>query len=101
MTSRRCEKMNESANGTEVLNAVARILLWCFGLGLASILLWFGLLVLMGDFVYSWHAKFFQISREHFEALHYLGLMLTKAAIFELFLFPYVGIRIVLRMRTQ
>ena len=93
--------MNASENFSEALNAVAKILLWCFGLGVVFILLWFGLLVLAGDFVYSWHAEFFQIPREQFEALNYLGLMLAKVAIFELFLFPYVGIRLVLSMRTQ
>ena len=89
--------MNESANLNTVLNAVANILLWCFGLSVVFILLWVGLLVLMGEFVYNWHANFFQIPREQFEVLHYLGLMLAKVAVFELFLFPYLGIRLVLR----
>jgi hypothetical protein len=88
--------MNESANARELLDAVATILLWSFGLGVVLVLLWFGLLVLAGDLVYNLHAKFFQIPREQFEALHYLGLMLAKVAVFMLFLFPYVGIRIVL-----
>ena len=80
--------MNGSANMRAVMDAVARILLWCFGLGLVFILLWFGMLVLAGDAVYNLHAKWFvQISREHFDALHYLGLMLFKVAVFLLFLF--------------
>lgn len=93
--------MNKPPNLSEVLDAVATILLWCFGLGVILVLFWFGLLVLAGDLVYNWHAKFFQIPREQFEALHYLGLMLAKLAVFQLFLFPYVGIRIVLGKRAR
>jgi len=89
--------MNGSANLDESLRVVATILLWCFGLGMALLLIWLGLLVFLGDFVYDVHAKFFQIPRQQFDTLHYLALILAKMAIFGLFLFPYVGIRIALR----
>ena len=89
--------MNGSANLDESLRVVATILLWCFGLGLVLLLMWFGLLVFMGDFVYNVHARFFQISRQQFDSLHYLAMILAKMAVFGLFLFPYVGIRVVLR----
>jgi hypothetical protein len=91
--------MVESANTREFLNAVSKILLWSFGLNLVILLGWFLLLLLAGDLVYDWHSRFFQISREQFDAIHYLAMSLTKVAVFGLFLFPYVGIRLVLRER--
>jgi len=93
--------MNGSANLDASLRVVATILLWCFGLGIALLFIWFGLLVFMGDFVYEVHARFFQIPRQQFDTLHYQAMILTKMAIFGLFLFPYVGIRIVLRKRSR
>jgi hypothetical protein len=93
--------MNRSSNVNDVLDTVAAILLWCFGLGVAFLLLWFGLLLLVGDFIYEFHGRWFQISREQFDALHYLGLMLAKVAIFWLFLLPYVGIKMVLRKKSR
>jgi hypothetical protein len=93
--------MNGSANLDESLRVVATILLWCFGLGMALLLVWFGLLVFLGDFVYDVHARFFQIPRQQFDTLHYLAMMLTKIGLFNLFLFPYVGIRVALRKRSR
>ena len=93
--------MNGSANLDESLHVVATILLWCFGLGMALLLVWFGLLVFLGDFVYDVHAKLFQFSRQQFDSLHYQALILAKMAVFGLFLFPYVGIRMVLRGRSR
>ncbi len=89
--------MNHSSNLSDVLNAVAAILLWCFGLGAALMLLWLGMLLLAGDLIYDFHGRWFQISRERFDALHYQGLVLAKVALFWLFLLPYVGIKMVLR----
>ena len=92
--------MNPSDNVKETLNTVAAVLLWCFGLGVALLLFWFVMLTLMGDLVYDWHSRFFGISREQFNALHYLMMGFWKAAIFVLFLFPYVGIKLALRKRV-
>ena len=89
--------MNQSNNANEALNDVATALLWCFGLGVVFLLLWFGMLVLQGDLVYDWHSRFFDISRQQFDVLHYLLMALWKLAIFGLFLLPYVGLKLVLR----
>jgi hypothetical protein len=89
--------MNQPQDRNDVLQTVATVLLWCFGLGLAVLLFWFGVIVLAGDFVYEVHSVFFDISREHFEAIHYLSITLVKTAVFMLFLFPYVGIRMAMK----
>jgi len=93
--------MNDSASLNDVLDAVAKILLWCIGLGVVFILLWFAMLVFMIDYSYDFYSKFTEISKEQFVALCFQGMMLAKAAVIELFLFPYVGIVLVLRHRRQ
>jgi hypothetical protein len=74
----------------------ARILIWCALLSAAVLLLWFGMLVFAGDWVYRVHSQFFPLTREHFAFVHYGGMALFKGAAILLFLVPYLAIRIVL-----
>jgi hypothetical protein len=89
--------MADAADTRDALRTVARVLMWCILLSGAILVLWFGMLVLAGEWVYRMHAQFFPVSREHFAFLHYGGLALLKSAVIVLFLVPYAAIRIVLR----
>ena len=80
-----------------VLDAIAGILLRCFILAIAVLLIWFVIYLLMGDFVYGIHAKIFNITRENFELLCYYGMAYIKASAFLFFLLPYIGIKLVVR----
>jgi hypothetical protein len=85
----------------EMLKVTGQVLIRCFAMGMALLFLWMGWLVLGGDILYWGHSQFIQISREQLEAIHYGGMLLTKAAIFILFLMPYLSIRIVLGKRKK
>ena len=68
---------------------------WCtlinFGL-----LLWWGLFILFAhDFVYRMHTRWFKLSVEEFDKIHYLGLAIFKLLIIVLNLVPYLALRIV------
>jgi NADH:ubiquinone oxidoreductase subunit 6 (subunit J) len=93
--------MLERDTVTELLEAGSRILLGAFFLGMALLLLWFGVVMLLGDFVYAVHSAFFKISRAQFDAIHYAGMALTKIMLFLLFLFPYLATRWVLKKRKD
>ena len=84
----------------DLLDATAKVLLRCFVLGLIPLLLWFGMLVFAGDWVYNIHSKWFDITRHEFDLIHYCGSGLLKLCIFLLFLFPYIAIRLVLMKRV-
>lgn len=93
--------MGEGNSTTELLDAVSRILLSSFLLGMGLLVVWFGVVMLFGDFVYAVHNVFFKISRAQFDAIHYAGMALTKIMLFLLFLFPYLATRWVLRKQRD
>lgn len=97
--NREGENVSHNDTVTELLDAVSRILLAAFCLGLLLLLLWFGVFLLFGDVVYAIHNAFFKVSRDRFDAIHYAGMALVKIVLFLLFLFPYLATRWVLKKR--
>ncbi len=88
--------MSDSNNINEMLEVVAQVLIRCFIMGVVVLFIWWGALQLIGDLAYTVHSNIVPISREQFEVIHYSGMLLTKAAIFILYFFPYLAIRLVI-----
>ena len=84
---------------TGMLEAIAAILLRCFLLCMAVLLLWFGFILLGADFAYGIHSQWFELSRHDFDLMNYYGMALIKGCGFMFFLFPYISIRLVLRKK--
>jgi len=93
--------MHDSNNANEMLEVTGQVLIRCFVMGLLVLLFWLGALMLAGDLAYSVHAKIAPISREQFYLINYAGGLMTKAAVFVLFFFPYIAIRLVIRKRKS
>jgi hypothetical protein len=102
--------MSNLNNTNEMLGVIGQVLIRCFVMGIFVLLFWLGALALGGDLAYSVHAKIVPISREQFYVIHYreqfyvihyAGGLMTKAAVFFLFLFPYIAIRLVIRKRKR
>jgi len=91
--------MYNSNNTNEILEAIGQVLIRCFVMDVLVLLFWFGALTLAGDLAYSVHANFVPITQQQFYVIHYAGGLMTKAAVFFLFLFPYIAIRLVIRKR--
>ena len=70
-------------------------------MGILILFLWWGALVLMGDFAYSVNSKIVPISRQQFDIINYAGMLMTKGVIPVLFLFPYIAIRLAIRKRGK
>ena len=66
-------------------------------IGVIFIMFWFIFFLLDGDFGYTIHAKWFQISRHEYDLLNYYGMAFIKGCNFLFFLFPYIAIRMVLK----
>jgi len=92
--------MSSSTDVTEVLEAVGKVLLWCFVLGFVLLLVWFGFLMLAGDWVFAVHGTLFDLTRHELTLIHYCGMALAKLCVILFFLFPYLAIRLALRNRT-
>jgi hypothetical protein len=74
---------------------VCYFFLWCFIINLGLLLWWFLMFVFAHDLVYRWHSRWFALSRERFDAIHYQGMTFFKIAIFALNLVPYLALLIV------
>ncbi|MFU8829014.1 MAG: DUF6868 family protein [Phycisphaerales bacterium] len=70
-------------------------LLWCTLINFAILLFWFALLVFARGWIRRIHGKWFRLSDERFDSLHY-GLMgAYELGIFLFCLVPYVALHVV------
>ena len=77
------------------LETVRAMLAWCTVINL-GLLLWWGLLFFTAhEWMYRFHGRWFQMSKETFNAIHYSGMGLFKIGILLLNLVPYLALRIV------
>jgi len=49
----------------------------------------------MHDRMYAWHRRWFHLSVETFDAIHYAGMAWHKMATWLLFIMPWIALRIV------
>jgi len=76
-------------------NEIKHVLLWCVGLNYAVLLIWFGVFVFAHEWMYRLHGRWFKLSVEAFDALHYAGLSVYKIGIILLNLVPLVALCLV------
>ena len=88
-------------NTDETLEVASQVLIRCVIMGVAVLLFWWAGLAFMGDLTYAVHSKLTPMSRQHFDIIHYAGMLTTKAAVSLLFFFPYLAIRLVIRKRLK
>ena len=82
---------------TDQLNAVAKVLLWCWVFGLAVLLFWWGSITLAGDLTLGVHGDMFGLTRPQLNVIHYCGILLTKLVVGVFFFIPWLSIRLVLK----
>ena len=68
---------------------------WSTLLHFGLLFIWFFFFVFAHDWVFRLHGKWFQLSREQFDAIHYGGLAGYKILIFLFGLIPYLALRII------
>ena len=73
------------------------VLVWSLVFNYVVLLVWFAALTLAHDRVYRLHTRWFQLSRETFDAIHYGGMAVYKIGILLLNLAPLVAILIATR----
>lgn len=88
--------MSDHANRNETLRAIASILLICFLISMALLLVMFGLITLAGERAYAIHHKLFGITESDFALAIELLIGGFKLAAFGLFGIPWAAIRIYL-----
>ena len=71
------------------------VLAWCSVINVGLLLFWWLWLMLAHDLVYQFHGKWFKLSVEKFDAIHYALMGFFKIGIILFNIVPYLALRIV------
>ena len=77
------------------LELVRSALAWCTVMNLILLAWWAVFFFLAHDWTYRMHSRWFRVSVETFDAIHYAGIAFFKLAIILFNLVPYLSLRIV------
>ncbi len=71
-----------------------KVLGWSTVINFGFLFIWVIWLKLGHDFIFRLHNKWFGLTEERFDAIHYSGLLFYKILIFMFNLVPYLALRI-------
>jgi len=74
------------------MHEIKTVLLWGVGLNYLFLIIWFGVFVFAHDWMYRLHGRWFKLSVETFDSIHYAGLAGYKIGIFLLNLVPLIAL---------
>lgn len=78
-----------------ILDTLRETLLWCAALNYGVLLGWFLLFTVAHDWLHRLHGRWFRLSPEQFDVVHYSGMALYKIAVVIFNLVPYLALRLV------
>jgi hypothetical protein len=76
------------------IEVVRHFLLLCTVINYGVMLVWFLVFVFAHDWIQGIHGRWFHLSREQFDALHYVGMTIFKIGIMVFNLVPLVALSI-------
>ena len=71
------------------------VLLWCTVINYGVLLLWFLIFIFAHDRMRRFHGRWFRLTVEQFDAIHYTGMAIYKIGIILFNLVPYLALLIV------
>lgn len=74
---------------------VCDILLWCTLINYGVLLVWFLFFMIAHDWMYQFHGRWFRVSVEQFDAIHYAVMAVYKISIILFNLVPYIALYVV------
>jgi hypothetical protein len=77
------------------LEAIRAFFAWCSVINIALLLWWAFFFLFAHDWTYRMHSKWFQISAEQFDAIHYAAMAAFKLGVLIFNLVPYFALRII------
>ena len=79
------------------IEMVRKALLWCAVINYGILLVWFLFFIVAHDWMYLSHSRWFHLSVEQFDMLHYAGMSIFKLGIIVLNVVPCIALHIVRR----
>ncbi len=77
------------------LDMLQSFLGWCTLINMGLLLWWFLFFLFAHDWIYFFHGKFFKLSVETFDSIHYSAMAFFKLSFFLLNLVPYIVLLII------
>ena len=77
------------------LGEIRSALAWCTVIDFGILMLWFLFFFMAHDWMYRMHRKWYNISVDRFDTIHYAGIAFFKILILTFNLVPYLALRIV------
>ncbi len=76
------------------INLIRDTLFWCAVINIGLLIWWFLFFMLAHDWVYRMHSRWFSLSVERFDTVHYAGMALFKIGIFLFNIVPVIALSI-------
>jgi hypothetical protein len=73
-------------------DTLRRTLLWCAVINYGILVIWFVVFVLAHGWMYELHSRWFRISIEQFDSIHYAGMAIYKVGILLFNLVPFLAL---------
>jgi hypothetical protein len=77
------------------IESAQAFLLWCLVINYGILLLWFLVFWFGHDWIFRLHSRWFHLSKERFDSIHYASMAAYKLGILLLNLTPYVALRLI------
>ncbi len=77
------------------IDLLRRILGWATVINLSVITIWFVVFTLYHDALYRLHSKWFKLSHERFDSIHYAGMAFYKIGTYLFNVAPFLALYIV------
>ena len=74
---------------------VRDVFLWCTVINYGMLIFWALMFIIAREWMYQLHGRWFRLSTDQFDAIHYAGMAIYKIGIFLFCLVPYVALLIV------
>lgn len=74
---------------------IKEILLWSVGINYGILCLWFGAFYIAHDRIYRLHTRWFKLSIETFDAIHYGAMAIYKVGVLLFILAPLIALLII------
>lgn len=74
------------------IDLIRSVLLWCLLINMGFLLWWVLFFIFAHDWIYRFHGRWFKLSVEAFDTVHYAGMVFFKICIFIFNVVPYLAL---------
>jgi hypothetical protein len=78
------------------IEIITKVLAWCTTINLCLLIFWFIFFTAAHDWIYRVHNKWYKVSADQFNTIHYSAMVFYKIVFLVFNLIPYLALMIVL-----